>query len=887
MRYLLTFVLLISWSLNGIGASVDLFQGMVDHQRKMLVLLEGTDDLDPQSDPVFAARNHYAQKWELGQNLIEQAREQAKKQLHNRPLPVSDALVNYLQENPNLHDGDYLAFIDLLDELITIEENRGATSQALQSLKISNRTALSVLDDYRDEYRKTMSRLGTRGTAAREAWQDYIKYLRSLYDYEELLRQVQTDNNVLHQELTRGSKHAADKKDQLKPSRPKTIWGNALPEKTVVLTFDDGPHANRTGEILDLLKKYGVKGYFFSVGKNLGNLDKKGEVHLGDNKSVSSRVVKEGHILANHSYSHPVLTKLDSKGRKQELESTNALLKAVAKTRTALFRPPYGSKDMDLEKLVMQEGLISVMWNVDSLDWADPIPESIADRVLRQVEENKGGILLFHDIHTQTIKALPDILAGLGKRGYRVVTLDGTPFDSNRSGIPKLADVAGDEPLYANSWAVVIGINDYKNWPRLKYAVNDARSVAELLRNKLGFPRDNVIELYDGEATRERITEVLGYQLADQKKIKQDDRVFVFYAGHGATRTLPSGKQLGYIIPVDARLEKFQNRAISMSMLDDFSSLIPAKHLYFVMDSCYSGLALTRSGLSVGQSINYLKQITNRRARQILTAGGADQEVADGGPGGHSVFTWTLLQGMEGVADTDSNGYVTASELGTYVAPVVASYAEQTPAFGNLVGSRGGDFVFKIDSRQMAAIQEKLAAEARHIEEELETMRNDTKSAVKRRLELQVKLEKARNGEMVETAGGSEKGDKDRIAEARRYNAMALQYFKEKKYREAKKEWAEAVRLNPYNPTIVNNYAFVLDRLEENKEAMKWYYRTIELDAKRIPVYLNLGDIMVKLNRPKEAVPYYERYLHLYPSYKKAKELRKNMELLSKGIIPG
>jgi uncharacterized caspase-like protein len=80
----------------------------------------------------------------------------------------------------------------------------------------------------------------------------------------------------------------------------------------------------------------------------------------------------------------------------------------------------------------------------------------------------------------------------------------------------------------------------------------------------------------------------------------------------------------------------------------------------------------------------------------MLTAGGADQLVSDGGPNGHSVFTWTLLQGLGGKADLNGDGLITATELAAYVAPAVASVSQQTPAFGSLPGSEGGDFVFEL-----------------------------------------------------------------------------------------------------------------------------------------------------------------------------------------------
>lgn len=341
--------------------------------------------------------------------------------------------------------------------------------------------------------------------------------------------------------------------------------------------------------------------------------------------------------------------------------------------------------------------MTSVLWNVDSWDWGDPVPESIAERVVARVEKAERGILLFHDVHKQTALALPLVLKELELRGYRFSTLDGeiagspkplTSLDRLRNEpredtAPRLSPAEEDGP-YDESWALIVGINDYSEWPALRYAVNDATSVSAVLRESFGFPDENVITLIDGEATRDRIVEALGETLADPSRVGRDDRVFVFFAGHGTTRELPSGGELGYIVPADAGLDNYQVRSISMSQLQDFSELIPAKHVDFVMDSCYSGIALTRGG----RSDPYFEEITRRTARQILTAGGADQAVADGGPGGHSIFTWTLLQGLQGLADLDGNGLLTATELGAFTAPIVSKFSSQTPAFGNLEGAR-------------------------------------------------------------------------------------------------------------------------------------------------------------------------------------------------------
>lgn len=860
----------------------DKFNDLVVAHQKMLLLLESAQDLDPLDKHVHSARNFYVQKNHHLEHIFAQADKESDSISNQQLLPTTQSFIEYYKKTSDLLEGDKLAFSDLADELLMLEQERDVPSQGLIALKQINADIDRLSNLYREEYRRVLNKLGKQ-RGAKELWQAYIGKLNLLYQEKELLAEVEK-NPSLNLEKTRGSNLVKDKKDQLSGKLAPLIWGNGLPEKTVVLTFDDGPHRLRTAKILDTLNTYGVKGYFFAVGKNLGSVNTSSagqEVKLHKrNKGIIKRITQEGHILANHSFSHKELTKLSKEDKIIELGNTNKLIKTSTGFDNYLFRPPYGSKNQELEIIAKEQGLSNIMWNIDSMDWADPIPESINQRVFKILDKKKRGILLFHDIHKQTVNALPALLDGLAQRGYRVVTVDGSPFTQGHSGIPKPPEAPAPE-LYKKSWAVVIGVNKYKHWPKLDYAVSDATSIAQKLHDNFGFEKENIIELYDENATRDNIAEVLGYTLADPKKIGKDDRVFIFYAGHGATRELPSGRNLGYLIPVDAEFDKFQTKSISMSMLNDFSSLIPAKHVYFVMDSCYSGLALTRAG-GGKQSYNYLEHITNRTARQIITAGGADQEVSDGGPGGHSVFTWTLLQALDGKADSDNNGYITASEIGTYVSPVVASYAPQTPAFGNLLGSQGGDFVFKLnqDTKNRGQL------EARQAKKEqvqvLAANTNNLSGTIERPLELQ----KTRSAN-TKTAPAKTLSLKDnkRVQAANTADAEALKLFRKGDLIAAEKKWAKAVKLNPYNINIVNNYGFVLDKLGRNEEALIWYYRTVELDPKRTPIYLNLGDMMVKLDKPALAIPYYQRYLHLYPSYKRANELQEKIEKLSAETI--
>lgn len=244
------------------------------------------------------------------------------------------------------------------------------------------------------------------------------------------------------------------------------------------------------------------------------------------------------------------------------------------------------------------------------------------------------------------------------------------------------------KPRYANSRALIIGINQYQHVSPLSYAVSDAEDVRDTLISNLGFPSENIICLLDADATKENILRAFLRFCADD--VELDDRIFVFFAGHGHTKTGFRG-EVGYLVPVDAHPEDLST-FIRWQELTGNAEMIRAKHMLFIMDACYGGLALTRS-LHPG-SVRFLKDMTQRYARQVLTAGKADEVVADaGGPlPNHSVFTGHLLQGMRGAA-ANSQGVLTASALMAYVYAKVAQdrNSNQTPHYGYVDGD--GDFV--------------------------------------------------------------------------------------------------------------------------------------------------------------------------------------------------
>jgi hypothetical protein len=206
--------------------------------------------------------------------------------------------------------------------------------------------------------------------------------------------------------------------------------------------------------------------------------------------------------------------------------------------------------------------------------------------------------------------------------------------------------------------------------------------------------------LIDENATREATLRTF-LRYAGAAAIKPDDRVLVFFAGHGHTVSGRRG-EIGYLVPVDGKIDDLST-LIRWDDLTRNADLIPAKHMLFLMDACYGGLALTRTTIPPG-SMRFLKDMLQRYARQVLTAGKGDETVSDSGGTrrGHSIFTSHLLDGMEGAA-VPSGGTLTGHGLMAYVYDKVGSdpQSRQTPHFGFFDGD--GDFIF--DTSALAKLE--------------------------------------------------------------------------------------------------------------------------------------------------------------------------------------
>jgi len=241
--------------------------------------------------------------------------------------------------------------------------------------------------------------------------------------------------------------------------------------------------------------------------------------------------------------------------------------------------------------------------------------------------------------------------------------------------------------LYKDYHAVVIGVSDYDHWPKLPNAVKDTEEVAGKLR-EMGF-KVKLITNPDSRQLKSTLSEI-----ARRLGTEQNRALILYYAGHGETTTLADGTELGYIIPKDCPLQildplGFDTKAVSMKEIEMLALKVRSKHMLVMFDSCFSGslFALSRAAPTD------ISEKSAKPVRQFMTAGGANETVPD-----RSIFKVCLLQGLDGEADYNRDGYVTASELGLYLQTKVVNYTRgaQHPQFGKINNPYldKGDFIF-------------------------------------------------------------------------------------------------------------------------------------------------------------------------------------------------
>ena len=270
-----------------------------------------------------------------------------------------------------------------------------------------------------------------------------------------------------------------------------------------------------------------------------------------------------------------------------------------------------------------------------------------------------------------------------------------------------LAVVAASGPLagqrvYGNSYALLIGVNEYANLPKdrwLSYAANDVQALREVLIRHYGFSPDRMILLLNKQATLENIRKALA-RLADKRKVGADDRILVYFSGHGQTVKVGAGGDMGFLIPHDADVDladmenagPFLGSCLPMKAVWDYLVSSPAKHVLLLADACYSGLlAKPRAIESINEDA--LASLASRRAVQVVTAGRRGEVSYELSQYGHGAFTYKLLEELKARASTPGAVFTT-TELYAALKRSVAnlSRGKQTPQMGDY--DTEGDFLF-------------------------------------------------------------------------------------------------------------------------------------------------------------------------------------------------
>ena len=184
-------------------------------------------------------------------------------------------------------------------------------------------------------------------------------------------------------------------------------------ERTIALTFDDGPHPVYTDKILDVLEKHGVKATFFAIGINAENYP-----------APLLRAYEEGHEIGNHTYRHKSLRNMSYEEMLREVTDTAQRIYDMTDYATNLIRPPEGAMSAQFLSLAEELGYRIVLWDVDTRDWANEPADQMVKNILSGADN--GDIILFHDYHrnaANTVRALDTVIPALKAQGFRFVTV--------------------------------------------------------------------------------------------------------------------------------------------------------------------------------------------------------------------------------------------------------------------------------------------------------------------------------------------------------------------------------------------------------------------------------------------------------------------------------
>jgi peptidoglycan-N-acetylglucosamine deacetylase len=198
----------------------------------------------------------------------------------------------------------------------------------------------------------------------------------------------------------------------------KTFTGSRHGSRQLALTYDDGPNDPHTQHLLDVLAKHSVHATFFLIGR-----------YVKERPDIACEIVRAGHVVGNHTFTHPLLTFKSVTEIRTQLEQCRSALRDAIGVPSSLFRPPFGARRPAVLRVAREIGLAPVMWNVTGYDWTAPPAAEIERKLARQI--HGGDVILLHDgghqrmgaDRSQTAIATDRLIARYKSEGYEFVTV--------------------------------------------------------------------------------------------------------------------------------------------------------------------------------------------------------------------------------------------------------------------------------------------------------------------------------------------------------------------------------------------------------------------------------------------------------------------------------
>ena len=198
----------------------------------------------------------------------------------------------------------------------------------------------------------------------------------------------------------------------------RSFTGLARGTRQLALTYDDGPNDPHTLRLLEVLARHNVHATFFLIGR-----------YVQQRPDIVREIVQAGHVVGNHTFTHPLLTFKSAAELRQELSACRTALEDAIGEHSNLFRPPFGGRRPAVLRIVRELSLQPVMWNVTGYDWNAPPAAVIESKVAKQIRG--GDVILLHDgghrqmgaDRSQTVLATDRVISPYKSKGYEFVTI--------------------------------------------------------------------------------------------------------------------------------------------------------------------------------------------------------------------------------------------------------------------------------------------------------------------------------------------------------------------------------------------------------------------------------------------------------------------------------